>query len=291
MAGSWSNSYQTSLTIPTGATSGARIVIDGESDRILFYDENDNIIMQLGGAQAIMTSINVTEIHKDLIIQDGALNLGWTDESNDWATIFAEAGEGLLAALQIASVTDSTSAYTDQSKLRLFPGQSGSTTGDAGVPRIQVQDGFRNGDVDFLVSGSVVKTDPVGDPYTWQTVGAVGAAAYGSGWAASTTFGGSTSWEPLRYRLLPTDEVWMLGAFKTTAAAATAVLNLTGVYRPKKLSPLPAESVVTATGVRSNIMMGMGGSGNLNVLTSTGGSTATGQEFLINAQFPLDNVS
>lgn len=291
MAGSWSNSYQSSLTIPTGATSGPRIVIDGDADKIFIYAGGPDPVMTIGGARGILTSIDSTETHKDLIIQNGALNLGFEDESSNWGWLLAEDGGGLLAGLQLSSVVDVSTVYTDASRLRMFPGQPATATGGAGVPRVQLQDSFGNSDVDWWQTGNTVRMDHSGNPYTWQTVGAAGAAAYGTGWAASTTFNGSTNWEPLRYRLLPTDEVWVLGCFKTTAAAAAAILNFSGVYRPKKQTPLTCESVVTATSVKSNFALAVGSSGNLNVVAATGGSTATGQEFLINAVFPLDNVA
>lgn len=53
MAGSWSNTYQTSLTLPTGAVSGARIVLDGLSDVILVYDAADDLIVSIAGSAGV----------------------------------------------------------------------------------------------------------------------------------------------------------------------------------------------------------------------------------------------
>lgn len=44
MSGSWSNTFQTIIVLPTGATSGARVIIDGTNDRILVYDQNGALV-------------------------------------------------------------------------------------------------------------------------------------------------------------------------------------------------------------------------------------------------------
>lgn len=44
MSGSWSNDFQTIIILPTGAMSGARIVIDGTNDRILVYDTDGALV-------------------------------------------------------------------------------------------------------------------------------------------------------------------------------------------------------------------------------------------------------
>jgi hypothetical protein len=45
--GGWSNSLTTSLTLPTGALTGARIVEDGTSDTILMYDASGALIASI----------------------------------------------------------------------------------------------------------------------------------------------------------------------------------------------------------------------------------------------------
>lgn len=47
MAGSWSNSYQGSLTLPTGATTGERIVLDGVNGTISVYNAQDQLAAQI----------------------------------------------------------------------------------------------------------------------------------------------------------------------------------------------------------------------------------------------------
>ena len=47
MSGSWSNSYQTIITLPTGAVSGTRIVLDGASDVILIYNAADELAISI----------------------------------------------------------------------------------------------------------------------------------------------------------------------------------------------------------------------------------------------------
>lgn len=43
----WENDFLTSLTLPTGATSGARIVLDGTTDTELVYDASGNLIASI----------------------------------------------------------------------------------------------------------------------------------------------------------------------------------------------------------------------------------------------------
>lgn len=51
MAGSWSNTYQTSLTLPTGAVAPQqRISLDGTSDTILVYDSSGALIASVAAS-------------------------------------------------------------------------------------------------------------------------------------------------------------------------------------------------------------------------------------------------
>lgn len=43
----WSTELVTSITLPTGASSGARIVLDGSNDVIKIFDANNHLVAQL----------------------------------------------------------------------------------------------------------------------------------------------------------------------------------------------------------------------------------------------------
>lgn len=55
MANSWSNTFQSSLTLPTGATTGARIVLDGTNDEILVYNSAGQLVDTIGGPDGAIT--------------------------------------------------------------------------------------------------------------------------------------------------------------------------------------------------------------------------------------------
>jgi hypothetical protein len=54
----WENEFLTVITLPTGATSGARIVIDGTNDRILIYDANNALIGVLAGSAGTVSGLS-----------------------------------------------------------------------------------------------------------------------------------------------------------------------------------------------------------------------------------------
>lgn len=119
--------------------------------------------------------------------------------------------------------------------------------------------------------------------YTWQT------PSYEANWAGSTTFNGSSNWGTLQYRFDTEDNVWLIGAFKTTGAASTPVATLPTAYRPQSQWPIPCQQ--SNSGTLSYISLAVGPSGNINVLSQVGGDTTSTNEYLVNGKFPLGNLS
>lgn len=123
----------------------------------------------------------------------------------------------------------------------------------------------------------------VADTTTWQT------PTYNTNWAGSTTFNGSANWGTFKYRFDSEDNVWFLGAFRTTANAATPVFTLPAAYRPQSQWPIPCQQ--SNSGTLSYISLSVGSSGNVHVLSDVGGDTTSGNEYLVNGKFPLGNLS
>lgn len=119
--------------------------------------------------------------------------------------------------------------------------------------------------------------------YTWQT------PTYETNWAGSTTFNTSTNWGTLQYRFDTEDNVWLVGGFKTTGAAATLVFNLPAAYRPQSQWAIPCQQ--SNSGTLSYISLAVASSGNVIVATQVGGDTTSGNEYLVNGKFPLGNLS
>lgn len=121
---------------------------------------------------------------------------------------------------------------------------------------------------------------------TWQT------PAYGTNWAASTTFNGLTGCGSLQLRRTAHDNVYMTGAFKAGAVAPVDPVFIL----PAGLIPaggtwfLPAlrnnAGTVTACFVR------VSNNGHVDLLNAVGSAPiAAGNEWLVTGSFPLGNIA
>lgn len=163
---------------------------------------------------------------QDVGMVDGQLLIGAA--SLDFAGA-ASLSTGITGAgpLTIASGTSGN----DAAQLTVIPGTTGSTTGGANVPAIRVRAADSSSDVDFLVPGSVVKTNQAGARETWQP------PSYGTGWAAGPTSG---SVQPWQFRKGIADEVLIEGVFHSTSTTpAATVCTLPAAYWPKKTKRVP----------------------------------------------------
>jgi hypothetical protein len=214
---SWSNTSISSLTLPTGATSGARIVLDGTTDTILVYDAANNLIMSVapdveivGGMQVLAGLTSQTAVQFANIFQGnielGGVTAGVQDQAHA-ALIFPTPGAGALAVQ-----SGTTVAHPDRSGLLFLPGVGGAVTGAGNNPQVFLGDLANTSDADLNISGSVVKT--VGNVVTtWQT------PSYNTGWAAGPT-GGTT--HAVQFRLDALDNLVVVGTMHTTSATPSA---------------------------------------------------------------------
>lgn len=112
------------------------------------------------------------------------------------------------------------------------------------------------------------------------------ALPYNTNWGSSTTFNGSTNWEPAYYRKDAEDNVVLQGAFKagaTLPGAAVATLPLG--YRPTKQWPVLVQRK-TGTSTLSMGFAAVSTAGNFNIMTQTGLGVAAGDEYLVSGFIP-----
>lgn len=133
-----------------------------------------------------------------------------------------------------------------------------------------------------IANGTLVRLDASGVAETWHIPGTTPGVNYSTGWAASTTFNGSTGWAPLKYEATPDNHLEIGGCFTVAAGATTTILNVPVQYRPTALAgqnPIPCQSNLAGALTYFNVALST--SGNLIVIGQTGGSIAAGREYLM----------
>jgi hypothetical protein len=300
MAGSWSNNGITSITIPTGATTGARIVIDGVTGDIQVYDVNGDLAAYIGpadGGAPIILSYEVGGFEWSGL-WNGSCLVGMGDPVTD-GTVLGKAGgliEGGDGGLFLANTVTTAIPVNAAAYLQGGTATSGAP-GTSGLPMITLAAGLPNntiGPCDVLATSAVIRSDPsnLRDPATWQVVGSGGtAAAFNANWATSTSMGTLTPVQALQYRLDPLDNVvidgcWVAGS--TTPGAA--VFTLPAGMRPKTAHSITitkntAGTVTTTKGYISP-------AGNLNLNSQLGSSATAGATYMVDpTSIPLGNIA
>lgn len=120
---------------------------------------------------------------------------------------------------------------------------------------------------------------------SWRT------PAYSSAnWLDSSTFNGSTTWGPLRFRRDSEDNIHFSGCFKAGAVAPSlTIMTLPVGLRPTRQEPIWVQrnNAATLTGGYASV----GTSGNFNLMTATGLAVVAGNEFLVQGHIPLHNLT
>lgn len=184
--------------------------------------------------------------------------------------------------LDIIGITGTTVPTNSAATMSFIPGNTTSGVPDGSEPVVSISGFNFPGNASLHVTGAVVKTDHSQVAYTWQT------PPYNANWSGSTTFNGTANWAPLQYRLDAEDNVWLVGCFKSATGAGSAVFKLPAPYAP--LAQWPTWIQRNNAGALSSFNGEVGPSGNFNILAGSGGGMANGNEFLINAKFPLGNL-
>jgi hypothetical protein len=215
----------TSFTIPTGATSGARITFNEDgSGEIRVYNSAGVLTDTIGGAFGQILVNGAYAGNADSRLVGGEIEFGTAPGFDTPARIHSPAesiGTGLfLDSGSLGAVGD------DMAVLTIYPGHISVVTGDANAPYIAVTDFSASSDADIHVSGSVIATN-VNDTTleTWN------APSYAANWSAGNIFSGLGG-DGLKYRRGAEDDFWLQGLAKAAAGAGTTVFTLPAGYRP-----------------------------------------------------------
>ncbi len=224
----WDNSFETVITLPSGATSGARVVIDGTADTIIVYRADNSIAVSIAAAAgtdaygnafpAGVYSFNDAD-GQAILVANGVLSLISTSEPNDPSTMLNQ-GPGL------AEWYSGTNGLGTQDGViaTLLAGSPGHSTLDGNEPQLTLQDGKASSPVSLALSGAVVYTSDAGVRDTWQT------PTLGSGWALGPQGG---SFQSLQFRRDGFDNVVLSGVIHCTSATPSSTLfTLPSGYQP-----------------------------------------------------------
>lgn len=148
--------------------------------------------------------------------------------------------------------------------------------------------GDNNVPADDYITGANIKSTDGLTPDVWQVPGVAGVGNFNANWSGSTTFNGTANWGTFQYRKDAEDNVWLLGAFKAAAGAGAAIITVPAAFRPTAQWPIWIQR--NNGGVLTSFNGEIGPSGNFNILAGSGGGIAAGNEYLVNAKYPIGNI-
>jgi hypothetical protein len=193
----------------------------------------------------------------------------------------ANAGGMSIAAVDaIAASSPTTAAHPTSADWFLVSGTATTTPiSAAGYPHHEAYGTVWLNDAAI----KAVDNGNVWTPESWHS------PSYNASWAASTSYGGTTC-QSLRYRKDAEDNVWLEGAFKATGAAGASVFALPSTYFDANathffpvMEHTAAATFITGGGDVST-------AGNFNINLGAGFTRNNGDEFYVNAKFPLGNI-
>lgn len=281
--------YQTSLTLPTGATTGARIVLDGTSDTILVYDSLNNLVESIavtagtdaaGNHYAAGDTVydhtgNTFASLQSGILYCGALVNGAPDIANAAQVHYLPVGNGDFQLLSnLRPLTNQNNAM----QLLMVPGNSTNLGG----PQFTMADFLGTAPVRGNIAGALQYM------LTGQTL---------PGWQnlqASDMAAGYTNIS-LRYRIDVEDNLIIDGEFTQTtgvtgAGGAAIITARSAPYVCSMQAHIPALWLSSGSVLKGTAMIVVQTSGVWNVQWPA--TTANGDRFtLSNAPAPRGDLS
>lgn len=285
------------LVLPSNASSGARIVIDGTQNGIFIYDASNNLVESIAAAPGTdpfgnhytsgFGSYGIgSQTFGDL--SGGNLVLG-----NIIGGTPDTANAGFLQALGrlfqlVTSIDPGLPTLTDPLRVTFTTGQTAQVTGSTNAPNITIAANDLASAADQYISGSVIKTSNSTAPETWQTPG------FNTNWAASTTFNGQSPMVSLKFHKDAENNLMVYGCFAAGAVVpGSTVFVLPSAYRPVTLNSgsnflLPcmrnSGGAVTFGSLRVDT------SGNVVVAIANGLGIAANDQFFAEGKIPLGNI-
>ena len=251
------NPYYVSFVIPTGATSGARIVLNGITGEIEIYNSANQLVDRIGGAQGFIRNIDPST-GLEVSLGNGELNFPVSR-----AKITQNTGNN---GLDLESGIPFPAGTNRRSILELIQGTTTGVTGttNAATAKFVPESGALAEDV--YVAGSVVFCDTSGVITTWQTPG------YTVNFAAGST--ASVNYQNLQYRFDNQNNVFIEGAFhalNALAAGAYGIFTLPAgppTYRPAKIHAVPGLHVSAADAFKATIRVNVDPTGAVALVTT-----------------------
>lgn len=304
MGNSWSNTSITSLTIPTGATTGARIVIDGETGDIQIYDSNGELAGYLGpaaeiaGGSAPIILTFETGGGEWSGLWNGSCLVGLGDPTTDETQLQAAGGIKEIGNGGILLENTYTPSIPVEGTVWIKGGTLATgAPGTSGLPVMLLTSNASQGPLgpmDVIASSAIVK-GTTADPSTaevWHVIGASGGTAYASANFAAGSVA-SANYQQLQFRKDAFDNLVVEGTCHATAALAAGAYTLftlpsTGGFRPKKIHPSTDLHVSSADAFKATIRVNVDSSGAVNFATTS--AIAISDGFYISATVPLGNI-
>lgn len=273
----------TSFTIPTGATSGARITFNEFGDgAIRVYDSFGHLVEIISPTANGGSTIIYSTVHTgSLGLTEGTIFFGAPDDFTDGSTITGRyiAGGGLVFDTNIGQF----GGFTDGTKMTGTAGQDGAATGSGVNPRWIINDDNGTTPVDILLSGSIIPTNVTGTAATWQT------PTFTAGMWADTA--GVGTWPPLKWRLDAENNVHVHGSFHALVTNPSNGVIATGL---PVVNLYPGGTGFVGVGMAAYISnsfclaLYLDNTGSLHAAT-TGGINA-GAGFAVNCKIPIGTI-
>lgn len=248
------NPYYVSFVIPTGATSGARIVLNGITGEIEVYNSANQLVDRIGGSAGFIRNIDPsTGLEVDL--GNGALNFPVSR-----ALITQDV---LTNALVLESGIPDPQGVTRRATIQLLQGTTLGVTGAFNAPRAKFIPESGAITEDIYVAGSVIFCDVSGNATTWQAV-----STYTANFAAGSS--ASVTYQALQFRFGEHNNVVIEGAchaLNALAAGPFAMFTLPAAYRPAKIHSTAGIHASNVDVTKSVLRINVDPSGSVSLYT------------------------
>lgn len=289
------------LVLPSNATSGARIVLDGTTNAILMYSAANNLIESISATAGVdsagnhypagycqfgdvTTNIPFVNILNGVVYQGILAN---RSSNVDYTHVMLTAADSPTSAEFNSPWTAGNNAVQF-----LYTAGTGSTVG-TNAPSFQMQTrGAGNFPLDAVILGALRGGDVTNGPATWQT------PAYNPNWADSSAFNGQLGQAVLRFRKGNEDNVRIYGCAVASAGAGAVPFVLPVGWRPlgapnppNGTVMIPAMQFDPTGGKVISAMARIDGSGNITFSTAQGfAAIVAGTQVWISGEFPIGNL-
>jgi hypothetical protein len=272
------NQYATVITIPTGATTGARIVLDGTTGLISVYNSSNQLVDIIGGSNGAIVSQNpsigtltFTEIIAGTILYGNLVN--GVPDTVDAGEIAVQSDSSLI----MTGSNPSNTTFTDAPLMHWIAGQPSQPLGSTTGPTITVKDTFSTSFIQILIAGALVHATVAGVLETWQT------PTPGTGWANGPNSG---TMQVIQFRKDVMDNLVIVGAMHSTSATpAVTMFLLPSAFRPAITQRVNGTS--NAAGVATDRYFEINSNGVVSVNPNL---TASGTDVYFEVIVPLGHI-